>query len=171
MCGWSRLGLLSCRRAEALLTAGRAAHAPPYSRVVGVRVAALALVSAVVLAAPASADVGVELLTTSARRGAIVRINVFAPPRMPLYLVTASRALQPHRCHGDAICAPSSIGPPNHWPYVRLRPLSPRSSFIMRAGVPARLRPGRYRAVLYCESCYRGPRGSLVISGNTLVVR
>src|SRR5439155_25885667 len=132
-----------------------------YKGVVVRRSAALALVGVVVFAAPASADVGVELLTTTARPGAIVRFSVFAPPRMPLYIVAASRAPQPHACGRHAICEPSSLGLPNHEPYVRLRPLS-RARLVVRVRIPETLHVGRYRAVLYCEPCYRGRRGSLI---------
>jgi hypothetical protein len=133
-------------------------------------IAAAAIAVTAELAAPASADVGVELITTYARPGDIAKLKVFAPPRMPLYLVTASRAPHPHRCNTNAICEPTSWGPPNHWPYVRLRPLSRTHSLVVRFRVPPTLRPGRYRAVLYCEPCHRGPRGSLILSGNGLVV-
>jgi hypothetical protein len=133
-------------------------------------IAAVALLALLALAAPASADVGVELLTTTARPGAIIRISVFAPASMPLYLVPASRASQPHRCRNGAICEPSSVGPPDHAPYARVRPLS-RRGVVVRVRVPVALRSGRYRAVLYCESCYRGVSGSLIVSGNALLVR
>jgi hypothetical protein len=122
---------------------------------------------AVTVAAVAAADVGVELLTTNARPGEVARLR--APARMPLYLVTASRAPKPHRCGTNAICEPSSVGPPNHWPYVRLRVLA-RHAGIVRFRVPPALRRGSYRAVVYCEPCYRGPRGSLIVSANALAV-
>jgi hypothetical protein len=133
-----------------------------------IAVAAAAVTGA--LAVPAAADVGVELITTITRPGQVARLRAFAPPRMPLYLVTASRAPRPSRCGQNAICEPRSLGPPDHWPYVRLRLLS-RAGTVVRFRVPATLVPGRYRAILYCEPCVRGRAGSLVVSGNALTVR
>src|SRR6266496_915272 len=83
-----------------------------------------ACLAVTVFAVPAAADVGVELITTSARPGQLARLHVFAPARMPLYLVTASRAPHPYHCRKNAICEPRSIEPPRRWPYVRLRVLS-----------------------------------------------
>jgi hypothetical protein len=132
-------------------------------------IAAAVVAVTAALAAPAAADVGVQLLTTSARPGQIARLRVFAPAPMPIFLVTASRAPRPYRCRGSAICEPKSLGPPNHWPYVRLRVFA-RSGTVARFRVP-NLLPSRYRAVLYCEPCVRGRAGSLIVSGNALRVR
>jgi hypothetical protein len=126
-------------------------------------------VAVTVFPGSAGADVGVELITASARPGQLARLRVFAPARMPLYLVTASRAPRAYRCGKNAICEPRSIGPPRRWPYVRLRVLSRTRAGVARFRVPALL-PGRYRAVLYCEPCVGGPAGSLIVSGNALVV-
>jgi hypothetical protein len=134
------------------------------NRLAAAGVAALAAL----VAMPASADVGVRLITSRARVGQIARLS--APARMPLFLVTASRAPHPYRCGQNAICAPRSKGPPTGWPYVRLRLLSRTSAGVTRFRVPT-LIPGQYRAVLYCEPCYRGPTGSLIVSGNQLTVR
>jgi hypothetical protein len=126
-----------------------------------------AAVFAALAALPASADIGVTLLTTSTRAGNIARLR--AQAGMPLFLVTASRAPRPYRCGHNAICAPRSIGPPTGWPYVRLRQLSRTNAGVIRFVVPA-LVPGDYRAVVYCEPCYRGRAGSLVVSSNRLTV-
>jgi hypothetical protein len=129
----------------------------------------IALATAIATAS-ASADVGVQLITTKARAGEIARLRALAPARMPLYLVTAARAPHSYRCRKNAICEPRSLGPPSRWPYVRLRVLSRTRAGVVRARVPAALEAGRYRAVLYCGTCYRGPAGSLIVSGNSLVV-
>jgi hypothetical protein len=129
-------------------------------------VAAVAVL-AVSLVATGSGDIGVQLITTTAHPGQIARLQ--GPAGMPLYVVTASRAPQPYPCGKNAICAPRSTGPPHGWPYVRLRVLSRTSSGVIRFRVPALL-AGQYRAVVYCEPCYRGPTGSLIVSGNRMTV-
>jgi hypothetical protein len=128
----------------------------------------MAATGAALAAANAHADVGVTFLTRSARVGTIVRAR--APARMPLYLVPAARAPRPHRCGPNALCEQRVPTRPRHAPYTPLHVLDRTPAGVIRVRVP-RVRPGRYRAVLYCDACYRGPGGSLVASDNTLRVR
>jgi hypothetical protein len=137
--------------------------------VVLVRPAAAGVVAvAAVLAAPASADIGVTLITKSARPADTARLR--GPTGMPLYLVTASRAPMPYRCGRKTICRPKSIGPPDRWPYVRLRRLLARTNAGVITFLVPNLRSGVYRAAVYCAACYRGPAGSVIVSGNTITI-
>jgi hypothetical protein len=121
-----------------------------------------------VLAGAAHADVGVSFVTRTARVGEIARAR--APARMPLFLVPAARAPRPHPCGTNALCAPHVPGPPRHAPYTPVHVLDRAAAGVVRFRVP-RVRRGRYRGVLYCEPCYRGPGGSLVASESVLRVR
>jgi hypothetical protein len=120
--------------------------------------AAIAL--ALVVAPVAEADIGVRLDRTSGRPGEWV-VAQAAPFTLPLYLVPASLVPHATTCHnGTAICAPTSLGAPRRsgWTWLgRFFPTRPRFRFR----VPA-VAPGRYRPVIYCAPCVRGPRGSLL---------
>ncbi len=86
---------------------------------------------------------------------------------LPLYLVAANDAPPLHHCKlrnvAAAICPSTSVGPPRSARYHLVAVLNVRHRNTVRVSfrVP-RLRPGRYVYVLYCGTCWRGRRGSLI---------
>jgi hypothetical protein len=86
-------------------------------------------------------------------------------PRYPVYLVPASRAPGLVPCQPGALCEPRVKRAPSHAPYTLLGRIRyrPSGTGTLRFQVP-KLRPGRYRFVLYCAPCYRGPGGSLIVA-------
>ena len=125
------------------------------------------LLSALLFAAPAAADIGVISVTrTSARPGdvVVVRFGGYANawPRMPAYLVPSARA------PGTAIFVPN---PPKRWPYVLIGRIhyAPPARGRLRFHVP-NLASGTYHFVVYCGPCVRGPGGSLIDSSPTFRV-
>jgi hypothetical protein len=131
------------------------------------KVPLIAIASVLVFAPVARADIGVRLDRSSARPGDRV-VATSASFFLSLYLVPATLVPQPSSCHqGTAVCAPTSLGPPQRrgWTWLgRFFPNRPRFRFR----VPS-VAPGVYRPVVYCAPCARGPRGSL-ISGPTFTV-
>jgi hypothetical protein len=121
----------------------------PVPFVVAVIVAALAAV----LAPVADGAVFARLLRTEAHVGDVV----------PLYLVSAAATS----------AFTTTRGAPRRLPYIRLRdtrwgrPGSAKGTIRFR--VP-KLKSGRYRLVIYCESCTGGALGSVIGSVNTLRV-
>jgi hypothetical protein len=107
----------------------------------------------------------------TAQVGDLIRVQAGAGVRMyallPLYLVPAKLAPQPHACHlrngQRAICAAASLGPPHGGRYHRVATLNVRHANTVTVSfrVP-RLAPGRYVYVLYCGPCWHGARGSLI---------
>jgi hypothetical protein len=125
-------------------------------------------VAALVVIPPASADINVWLDRSSAQPGDVVRATSAGCCYLSLYLVPERLVPNPWHCSANAICAPFSVGPPHRHGWTWLGRFFPnRRSLWFR--VP-KVRPGPYRAVVYCAPCYRGPRGSL-IAGDRLVVR
>src|SRR2546421_2113563 len=127
---------------------------------------------ALLLVPAARADITVRLDRSSARVGDTVRATSVACCYLSLYLVP--ERLDPHeyacRRHGQsAICAAASLGPPRrrNWTW-RGRFFPHRADLWFR--VP-RVRPGAYRAVVYCPPCYKGPRGSLIAGDSLRVTR
>jgi hypothetical protein len=140
------------------------------------------LASAALLPSVAAADIGVTRIDPDvARQGETIRITVrgylgYGPWKpMPVVLVRSSKAPRPYPCRGDAgggICTPSV------YPSELLRP--PYSSLgsvrrwraadntgangvgVLTTRIP-RVGPGRYLVGLFCASCARGPKGSVII--------
>lgn len=131
-------------------------------RLVLVVLAALATIAA----EAADAAVFANLLRTEAHVGDSVRAEVdswTATHHPPLYLISA-------RASTDLTI---TRGAPQGPPYIRLRRIqwseSGTSRVTIRFRVPI-VKRGRYRLVIYCESCTTGPWGSVIGSVNTLRV-
>jgi hypothetical protein len=135
---------------------------------------ALACVACAALVAAGAAKAGPFLdwsRPASARVGDLVHVQAGAGIRMyallPLYLVPATKAPQPHACRlrsgQPAICEATSAGPPRGGRFHRVATLNVRHANTVHIAfrVP-RLAPGRYAYVLYCGPCTRGVRGSLI---------
>jgi hypothetical protein len=144
------------------------------------RVAAfVGLLAVLLIAAPAAmADVGVVSVDPKAAGpGEGVNLTVgcgacSAEASFPVSLVPVASAPRPHPCGENAICLPTAAVPPRESPFVFLgstsggRPLYSGADPVgsksdLRFGVPE-LAPGRYAFVVFCASCVRGPRGSLL---------
>ncbi len=139
---------------------------------------------AVALVAPvqaARADIGIVGVTPSqARRGDRVRVTAAGYLGMThqtfrVVLVPASRAPRPYSCmHGTTFCEPSFLLPALDRPPFRVigsikrwRRIGPRGAQQGRASLVFRLPtvgPGRYVFGLFCPSCIRSPRGSLIVA-------
>jgi hypothetical protein len=130
------------------------------------------LTIALVVASPARADIGVRLDRSSARVGDVVTATSARCCFNSLYLVPVRIVPSGRSCRlrngSSAICAPWSVGPPRRPGWFWLGRFFPQRG-TLRFRVP-NVRPGLYRAVVYCPPCYKGPRGSL-ISGDALRVR
>jgi hypothetical protein len=151
--------------------------------------ASLLLLGGAVRPVGAEADVGIERVSRRAgepgqqvvltvacggcKAASIVNGPAHPPRDFPVLLVPSARVPRSGPCPGDGErCAPSSLGPPRGDPFVLLGKAKPtfRERDLARTPVPRyRLRfripevePGSYAFVLYCASCYRGPRGSLI---------
>lgn len=143
------------------------------------------VVAALVVAAPAAADIGiVGVAPSAARPGQTVRVHVngYLPMRlraMPIVLVRADLMPRPYPCKKAAICEPivwrgrlerppyRILGFTRGWRRNRTQPDHADARFRVR--VP-RVAPGRYTLALWCAPCVRGPQGSL-IAGPRLTIR
>lgn len=130
----------------------------------------LAALAVVVLPSSAEADIGVvSVRPTVGEPGDIVslRIHCGGCPRgenkLPVSLVPAAHAPRPTQCRDNAFCRPAAREAP-HQPPFRFLGLTAANSRL-RFAVPD-LRPGRYAFVIYCDPCYRGPAGSLIVDTN-----
>lgn len=119
------------------------------------------------LCTTASADVGPPRLNRAAGRPGQVVIGR-GQSGMPVLMIAAERAPKRYSCHRDAVCEPYSTGAPSRPPWIRLGKMSgrvlPVTFGTIRFHVP-HVRPGPYKVFVYCEPCYRGPRGSLITDG------
>jgi hypothetical protein len=119
----------------------------------------LVIAAFLVVTATAQADIGVELDKTRARPGERVRATG-DPFFLSLYLAPESTVPPFRPCRNGSLCYATSLGPPKRKGWIWLGRFFPkRATFHFR--VPGVL-PGRYRPVVYCAPCVRGPRGSLV---------
>jgi hypothetical protein len=136
---------------------------------------------------PADADIAiVGVSPTHARTGERIRVTAAGYLGMThqiftVILVPEASAPEPHSClDGSAICTPAflparlkrppftPVGKVTSW-----RLIGPRGSRQGRAILTFRLprvAPGRYVLGLFCPSCTRGPKGSLIIADD-LVLR
>jgi hypothetical protein len=145
---------------------------------------ALALLSPV---QSAQADIGIVALSpTRAHTGDRIRVTAAGYLGMThqiftVILVPEARAPQPHSClNGTAICTPSflparltrppftPVGKVKSWRQVGPRGVR-QGRAILTFRLP-RVAPGRYLLGLFCPSCTRGPKGSLIIADD-LVLR
>ena len=127
----------------------------------------VALVAAVLCwPAAARADVGVYPLMKVVPVGGVI-VGWGDGSGLAVYLVPARLGPRRHRCHGNAICEPTSPHPPGR-PFRFLGRLRRTTSLYARQSfsfpVPAGLSPGAYRMYLYCPRC----GGSLIQSGQRL---
>jgi hypothetical protein len=144
---------------------------------VRISAAACAIAIAATTTAVARGDIGVVAVSrTTAHPRDVVYVRVVGYdrpwPRMPLYLVPATRVPQRRACGPNAICEPRAKRPPTRPPYTRIGQVHFRhsGSGVVRFHVPS-LIPGRYRFVVYCAPCYRGPGGSLVVNDAQFFIR
>jgi hypothetical protein len=114
----------------------------------------------------AGADIGLRLGTRDLRVGGTLR-GWSNGSGFPVYIVPSTLAPKRHSCHGGtAICEPTMKRPPGT-PFVLLGRVPGRIGdyrkrpFAFR--VP-RVRPGVYRAFVYCRPC----GGSLIQSGSRI---
>jgi hypothetical protein len=128
--------------------------------------AVIAAALAAVFAPTADGAVFARLLRTEAHVPDLVPAEVdawTATRHPPLYLISAAASSE----------FTTARGAPRRPPYVRLRDIRWDRSGSSRATIRFRLptvKPGRYRLMIYCESCTAGPLGSLIGSANTLLV-
>jgi hypothetical protein len=129
-------------------------------------VAVIAAALAAVFAPTAHGAVFARLLRTEAHVGDLVPAEVdawTATHHPPLYLISAAASSE----------FTTTRGAPRRLPYIRLRHIrwgrSGSSKATIRFRVPT-VKPGRYRLMIYCESCTAGPLGSVIGSVNTLLV-
>ncbi len=137
---------------------------------------AFALVLAVA-APPAAADIGITSIDRSvASPGQFVRLTAtgYLGPQpwraYPIAMIAARSAPEPYACR-CGYCSPHlRLAALRRTPYVFLGNLDWRPRMAsdesgrgaLRFRVP-RVRPGRYVIALFCESCVRGPQGSVII--------
>jgi hypothetical protein len=105
------------------------------------------------------------------------------PPAFPVWLTSLDHSLKPYRCGGPearvsgAGCQPG-FSRPSHLPsfvFLGRAMRLPESGRIRRGDVPRyrlsfeipEIGAGSYKYVVFCDSCYPGPRGSLVESPST----
>lgn len=150
----------------------------------------LLLAGGAVWTAGTEADVGIESVSPRAgqpgqdvvltvgcgacRSAVIVNGPAHPPADFPIFLVPLAQAPRAGPCPGGSsgLCTPFSVGPPAGDRFVPLGRAKPtfRERDLARTPMPRyRLRfripevgPGSYALVIYCASCYRGPRGSLI---------
>ena len=140
----------------------------------------IAVAIAVALTVPpvAGADVGiVKVAPSNARQGDLIRVTVqgyrgMTHQPLPVVMVKRDLAPLPRSCRkGTAICEPS------FWPSELRRPRfrvvgsftrwRPRAAEQGRASITFRLpgvAPGRYVFGLFCPSCARGTKGTLIVA-------
>jgi hypothetical protein len=142
---------------------------------------------------PAAADIGVQKVTPktgepgtpaelSVGCGACLAVSVAQGPKhppaaLPIALVPLSDAPEPHRCHGNGFCSPTT-----HAKRLRQRPFvflgvakpqfterqlghwraSTGPQYRLRFQIPP-VKPGDYTLVIFCGECYRGSRGGLIV--------
>jgi hypothetical protein len=121
---------------------------------------------AFVLAPPASADIGLRLATRTVHVGGALR-GWSSGSGFPVYIVPSASAPKRYSCHnGTAICEPTARRPPGK-PFVFLGRIPGRlgqyARHLFAFRIP-RVRPGLYRAFIYCRPCGR----SLIQSGDRL---
>jgi hypothetical protein len=138
----------------------------------------VALVFVLLLPASAGADIGIRgIVPNVARPGENIRVTVRGylgerPWRpMPVVLVHASRTPRPYPCKGG-YCTPSAYPRELRLPPYHLLGAVRSWRALDRTGVNAvgamavrvpRVRAGRYLLGLFCASCARGPKGSIII--------
>ena len=134
----------------------------------------------------ASADIGIVGLSPShARTGDRVRVTAagylgMTHQILTVILVPEARAPKPYSClGGTAICTPSflparmtrapftPVGEITRWRQVGPRGIR-QGRAILTFRLP-RVAPGRYLLGLFCPSCTRGPKGSLIIADNLIL--
>jgi hypothetical protein len=124
--------------------------------------AALALLAA----SSAGADIGLRLTAWTVHVGGTLR-GWSNGAGFPVYIVPSSVAPTRFACHGGrAICEPTSRRPPGR-PFILLGRVPGRTGQYARhrfAFRVPRVRPGLYRAFIYCRPCGR----SLIQSGGRL---
>ena len=126
------------------------------------------LVAGLLIAAPTvTADTGVVSISPHfARPGERVDLMVGcgacpADANFPVSLVPVAKTPRLHPCAENAVCEPTVRQPPRERPFVLLGSASASRALLLRFSVPD-IEPGHYAFVLFCASCVRGPRGSLI---------
>lgn len=130
------------------------------------------------LAAPSAADVGVVGLNPAvAKPGERVELRVgcgSCPPgaSFPISLVPLAQAPRSHSCRRNVLCIPAATEPPHVRPFVLLGHTGGGDALFSTphpVGSESHLRfltpdvaPGRYAFVIFCATCYQGPRGGLI---------
>ena len=134
----------------------------------------------------ADADIGiVGLSPRHAHTGDRVRVTAAGYLGMThqifrVVLVPEARAPQPHSCmNGTSICTPSfvparlerppfiPVGKITRWRHIGARGIRQgRATLTFRL---PRVAPGRYVLGLFCPSCTRGPKGSLIIADDLIL--
>jgi hypothetical protein len=140
------------------------------------RILPVAVLAAVVATPSASADIGIRGVSPRhVHPGEVVRVTAdgfLGPepwPAMPIVIVAEQHAPRPYQC-GNGYCSPrmarGRLGRPPYRLLGAIRRWRRQSDGhgigSLRFTVP-RLRSGRYVLGLFCESCVRGPKGSLII--------
>jgi hypothetical protein len=135
---------------------------------------------------PADADIGIVALSPRhAHSGDRIRVTAAGYLGMThqifrVILVPEARAPQPHSCrNGTSICTPSFLPARLERPpftlvgkVTRWRQIGPSGIRQGRAMLTFRLppvAPGRYVLGLFCPSCTRGPKGSLIIAADLIL--
>jgi MYXO-CTERM domain-containing protein len=130
------------------------------------------------LAAPAVAhgDIGITRVSPmSATPGQPVKVEIGCgwpkgcPERIPVSLVASRKVPEPHPCGDNALCSPTTGGPPRQSPYVFLGRATRTArtgylqSYELRVEVP-NLRPGPYAFVGYVPFRHPRAKGTLISS-------
>src|SRR2546423_906152 len=146
---------------------------------------ALPIFGFLAFAGVASADIGIVRVNPSrVRPGGQVQVTAAGYLGMThqvftVILMPAAKAPQPHSCmNGSAICTPAflpaRLRQPPFTPVGKIkswRQVGPRGIRQGRAVLSFRappVAPGRYKLGLFCPSCTRGPKGSLIISDDLI---
>jgi hypothetical protein len=135
----------------------------------------------------AEADIGIVGLSPKhARTGDRIRVTAAGYLGMThqvftVILVPKARAPQPHSCmSGTAICTPSFLparlrrppftpaGKITSWRQVGARGIR-QGRAVVTFRLP-RIAPGRYVLGLFCPTCTRGPKGSLIIADDLILL-
>jgi hypothetical protein len=122
--------------------------------------------SALLLAGDARADIGLRVTTKVVYVGGKLR-GWSNGSGFPVYIVPSSLAPKRYSCHGGtAICEPTSRRPPGR-PFVLIGRVPGKfadyAHHRFAFTVPA-VRPGLYRAFVYCRPC----NGGLIQSGDRI---
>jgi hypothetical protein len=133
----------------------------------------LAMALLAVLTGTAAADLAPPRLSRAGGTPGQV-VTGSGPSGVPVLMIRAQLAPKRSACRVHAVCEPYSVGAPSRRPWIRLGKMSGRVLPVTQGTIRFRIphvAPGAYKIFIYCEPCYRGPRGSLITDDRLFRVR